>query len=837
MGTGIIHSPCYSLRSPTLAACLLPWQVKYGNLAPREKPKTAAWSRQKRGSVQTKLDTRTADELDDLEDDVDDDRFMEEYRKWQLAALRAAAARQLRRRVAELRAAAARPRYGGVERITGPDFVREVTEASQSVWVVVHLFRDSIISNCHSELARSHPQTKFVHIVRTDVAACSIISNCLSELARSHPQTKFVRIVSTECIPNYPDAHLPTLLVYHKGALKATLAGMHQFGGKNCTTQDVAFALCKRFLLSSRHTKKVRWRSQCASEAIQQQDRPRIPAPGSGTGERPYSGMKPPGQQDHAYLNQAVAQAYESMKEAIQQQDHAYLNQAVAQAYEGVKVRQLSPILLFPHPPIVPPPTSQAIQQQDHAYLNQAVAQAYEGVKVGDGGPFGAVVVREGEVVAACHNMVLKNTDPTAHAEVTAVRECMGDTAHCGGVRGGGGGGVSQHGAADHGPTAHAEVTAVREVGGGGGMSQHGAQDHGPTAHAEVTAIREACRKLGRYDLSDCELYASCEPCPMCFGAIHLSKIKRPVYGAQAEAALAIGFDDFIADAIRGMAYYLPDVHTPSPSHLLLPTIPTPPSPFATHQRLVYGAQAEAALTISFDDFIADAIRGTAYHQTQKQRWRSGLMISLRTPSEARPYYQKASLQIHKAEGHVAAAAEEVFENTKSNDGLQVSGRGHRRDKKRKRQKDEREAKAAEAEAAAADQPGDMAIDDDGADGQPSAKRQAVPMADDENRPSFGRPSYDGVIAGKASGRKWKTVRTTRSSALRVTGRKEVSLEEKRRQRELKKAYRERKEELKEEIRSNKQAKRAAAQEKQRRKEENALKGAVLTTNHEPEDD
>ncbi|CAI5953806.1 unnamed protein product [Closterium sp. NIES-64] len=446
----------------------------------------------------------------------------------------------------------------------------------------------------------------------------------------------------------------------------------------------------------------------------------------------------------------------------------------------------------------------EAIQQQDHAYLNQAVAQAYEGVKVGDGGPFGAVVVREGEVVAACHNMVLKNTDPTAHAEVTAVRECMGDTAHCGGVRGGGGGGVSQHGAADHGPTAHAEVTAVREVGGGGGMSQHGAQDHGPTAHAEVTAIREACRKLGRYDLSDCELYASCEPCPMCFGAIHLSKIKRPVYGAQAEAALAIGFDDFIADAIRGMAYYLPDVHTPSPSHLLLPTIPTPPSPFATHQRLrlVYGAQAEAALAIGFDDFIADAIRGTAY-------------------------YQKASLQIHKAEGHVAAAAEEVFENTKSKFQMFLD-EGTGGDKKRKRQKDEREAKAAEAEAAAADQPGDMAIDDDGADGQPSAKRQAVPMADDENRPSFGRPSYDGVIAGKASGRKWKTVRTTRSSALRVTGRKEVSLEEKRRQRELKKAYRERKEELKEEIRSNKQAKRAAAQEKQRRKEENALKGAVL---------
>jgi tRNA(Arg) A34 adenosine deaminase TadA len=77
-----------------------------------------------------------------------------------------------------------------------------------------------------------------------------------------------------------------------------------------------------------------------------------------------------------------------------------------------------------------------------------------------------------------------------------------------------------------------------------------------PTAHAEVTAVREACKKLERYDLSDCEIFASCEPCPMCFGAIHLSKMKRLVYGAQAEAALAIGFDDFIADAIRGTAYY-----------------------------------------------------------------------------------------------------------------------------------------------------------------------------------------------------------------------------------------------------------------------------------------
>ena len=75
-----------------------------------------------------------------------------------------------------------------------------------------------------------------------------------------------------------------------------------------------------------------------------------------------------------------------------------------------------------------------------------------------------------------------------------------------------------------------------------------------PTAHAEMTAVRETCRKLGRVDLSDCEIFASCEPCPMCFGSIHLAKFRRLVYGSEAEAALKIGFDDFIADAVRGTA-------------------------------------------------------------------------------------------------------------------------------------------------------------------------------------------------------------------------------------------------------------------------------------------
>jgi tRNA(Arg) A34 adenosine deaminase TadA len=100
----------------------------------------------------------------------------------------------------------------------------------------------------------------------------------------------------------------------------------------------------------------------------------------------------------------------------------------------------------------------EAVQDRDHKFLSKAVEEAYRGVDCGDGGPFGAVVVRNDEVVVSCHNMVLNHTDPTAHAE--------------------------------------------------------------------VTAIREACKKLGKIELSDCEIYASCEPCPMCFGAVHLSRIK-----------------------------------------------------------------------------------------------------------------------------------------------------------------------------------------------------------------------------------------------------------------------------------------------------------------------
>ncbi|THU62633.1 hypothetical protein C4D60_Mb01t07150 [Musa balbisiana] len=155
---------------------------------------------------------------------------------------------------------------------------------------------------------------------------------------------------------------------------------------------------------------------------------------------------------------------------------------------------------------------AQAVQDRDHKFLSKAVEEAYHGVECGDGGPFGAVVVHNDEIIVSCHNMVLKNTDPTAHAEVAAIRE-------------------------------------VHES-----FESHSIKtnDNAIVSHF----MGKACKKLGKIELSDCEIYASCEPCPMCFGAIHLSRLKRLVYGAKAEAAIAIGFDDFIADALRGTGFY-----------------------------------------------------------------------------------------------------------------------------------------------------------------------------------------------------------------------------------------------------------------------------------------
>ena len=67
---------------------------------------------------------------------------------------------------------------------------------------------------------------------------------------------------------------------------------------------------------------------------------------------------------------------------------------------------------------------------------------------------------------------------------------------------------------------------------------------HDPTAHAEVMAIRSACARLETHDLSDCVLYTSCEPCPLCLAAVYWARIPRVVYAAGKEDAAAAGFDD-----------------------------------------------------------------------------------------------------------------------------------------------------------------------------------------------------------------------------------------------------------------------------------------------------
>jgi len=109
-------------------------------------------------------------------------------------------------------------------------------------------------------------------------------------------------------------------------------------------------------------------------------------------------------------------------------------------------------------------------------FMLEAIKKAEENIITGKGGPFGAVVVRDGKIIASVGNRVTSTNDPTAHAE--------------------------------------------------------------------VVAIREACKVLDTFDLSGCEIYASCEPCPMCLGAIMWSRIDKLYYAADRYDAARAGFDD-----------------------------------------------------------------------------------------------------------------------------------------------------------------------------------------------------------------------------------------------------------------------------------------------------
>ncbi|GMH06884.1 hypothetical protein Nepgr_008724 [Nepenthes gracilis] len=107
----------------------------------------------------------------------------------------------------------------------------------------------------------------------------------------------------------------------------------------------------------------------------------------------------------------------------------------------------------------------------------------------------------------------------------------------------------------------------------------------------------------------------------------------------------------------------------------------------------------------------------------------------------------------------------------------------------------------------------------------PPSKRVALPSLDNPEKPVFGRPTYDGVIAGKVSGRNWKQPRH-RASAKAVS-RKPTTFEQRMKEKEIKKAYKKRKEELKEEIRKNKIEKRKKREEREKKKQENVLKSGT----------
>jgi guanine deaminase len=117
-------------------------------------------------------------------------------------------------------------------------------------------------------------------------------------------------------------------------------------------------------------------------------------------------------------------------------------------------------------------------------FMRRAIALAIENIRSAQGGPFGALVVKDGRILAEGANRVTVSNDPTAHAE--------------------------------------------------------------------VVAIREACRVLGDFQLPGCDLYTTCEPCPMCLGAIYWARPERVFYACLASDAAAAGFDDaFIYEELR----------------------------------------------------------------------------------------------------------------------------------------------------------------------------------------------------------------------------------------------------------------------------------------------
>jgi guanine deaminase len=118
----------------------------------------------------------------------------------------------------------------------------------------------------------------------------------------------------------------------------------------------------------------------------------------------------------------------------------------------------------------------QLTDEERQQFMREAIRLSMENVQSGRGGPFAAIVVKDGKIIARGTNLVTSTNDPTAHAE--------------------------------------------------------------------IAAIREACKALGTFQLHGCEIYTSCEPCPMCLGALYWARPERVFYGNTKQDAAEIDFDD-----------------------------------------------------------------------------------------------------------------------------------------------------------------------------------------------------------------------------------------------------------------------------------------------------
>lgn len=151
------------------------------------------------------LEEMDLDELDEMEDEIDE----EEQRIYE---------NMKRQRMAEMMASQAKDKFGDVLEISKQDYVREVNEAGEGVWVVLHVYKDAI-------------------------PLCKLINHHMTELARKFRATKFIKSVSSVCIPNYPDKNLPTIFVYYEGDMKKNFIGPLEFGGMNLTKQSLEWIL------------------------------------------------------------------------------------------------------------------------------------------------------------------------------------------------------------------------------------------------------------------------------------------------------------------------------------------------------------------------------------------------------------------------------------------------------------------------------------------------------------------------------------------------------------------------------------------------------------------